>query len=149
MSDSPTSYSQLIWPKANKLWEIIRDFTFIHIFYITLNTNIYIIITHYFCDCLQLIVFRLLVEQLSAIGYTIMLFFFAILSKNDKDVLTKALEVAWDWAKGHIISRIRAYANAWFGTPSDTKYQKDYIKLIYISITIFLHNFFMQNFTKL
>lgn len=61
--------------------------------------------------------------------------FIASLPKNDQNVFTKVLEAAWYWAKGHTISKIKAYANAWFKTPSGSEYRKDYIKSVYISIS--------------
>lgn len=44
--------SQLVWLKANKLWEIIQSSAIAYILYDVFDTDIYITITYYFYSCL-------------------------------------------------------------------------------------------------
>lgn len=124
---------------------VIGDSVAIYVLSNIPDTNVYLITTYYFCGCLQLIVYGLPVEELSAISRAIMLLSFMTLPKNNQYVLIKTLEVMWDRAKRHIISKIKVYANIRFETSSGVEYQKEYIKLVYVSISIL----FMQSlYTK-
>lgn len=95
---SSSGNSQLVWPKADELWKIIRDSAVSHILRDVPNTNAYITATRYFCGHLHLIMYGLSVEELSTTGRATMPAFFTTLPKNNQNVLTKALEAAWNWA---------------------------------------------------
>lgn len=88
--------SQLIWSKADKLWEVIKNSIVAYIVRSISNTKVYIIIVHYFCGRLQLIVRKLSVEKLLATDRVTILFFFATLPKNDQNILNKVLKLVWD-----------------------------------------------------
>lgn len=59
--------------------------------------------------------------------------FFASLLKSDQHIITEALEAEWDWAEGHTIQKLKAYAKAWFETPAGAKYKTEYEHDLYVT----------------
>lgn len=75
---------QLAWSKANKLWEIVGDSTIAYNLRSISDTDVYPTPTCYSCSHLQLIMYRLLIEEFSAIARATMPFFFATSPKTIK-----------------------------------------------------------------
>lgn len=123
---SPTGEGQLVWPKADELWEVIGDTDAENVLRNVADSDEYVLATRYFCGRLQLLVRGLSIEEVTTVSRATMPSFFSNLTKTEQNQMSEAFEAAWEWAEAQTIGKIKMYAKSWFGTPAGVRYKIEY-----------------------
>lgn len=80
----------------------------------------------YFHGRLALVVRGLNLDEISALHRATLPSWAAHEKEEIQEGMTQSFESAYDWAQGCLISKIKAYADLWFKSPSGLEYKKDW-----------------------
>ena len=110
------------YPLLDDFWKVFGDQEIFQCLYLAANLDEYKRLLKYFHDHLVLLIQKLYLLELEALYALIVLAWHIKVDSETDEAMEDGFEVAYDWAQGEVIKKIKAYSELWFASPAGQAY---------------------------